>query len=218
MGRPNVPLIEKNEAIAKALEIIDRDGVDALSIRRLGTELGVNGASLYHHFADKDEILDGVRRLVLERLTVPETNDIAWQDFVLESAIRFRDALLHHPNSAPLMLPGSARPLGLSIRDFLAQAIMQAGVPAHYVYPIMDSTETLAFGAAMMNPHQRTPNDRLGRPSAAHPNLRTVLDAATTSPDEMFRLQVEVLIEGWTDRIEREQGASRAPRKRAKAG
>lgn len=213
MGRPKEPLIERSEVIAKALEMIDRDGIEALSIRKLGLELGVNGASLYHHFRDKDEILDGVRRLVLEKLRVPESKDVAWQDFCLAAAVAFRDALARHPNAAPLMIWRADRPVGRGVRDFIAGAVQRAGVPAKYVFPIIDSLESLAFGVAMMNPEGLRPYDRLGQPDERHPHLSAAVKANRASVDATFRQQVAALIEGWTARIARDQ-AERTARKR----
>ena len=55
MPRPKQPLIKPAEAVAKALEVIDRDGLDGFNLRLLAQELGVNPSSLYHHFHDKNE-------------------------------------------------------------------------------------------------------------------------------------------------------------------
>jgi len=59
VARPKIPLISKRAALQAALDIIDTEGIDALSIRYLAEKLGVNGASLYHHFQNKDEIVVG---------------------------------------------------------------------------------------------------------------------------------------------------------------
>ncbi|HTC82023.1 MAG TPA: helix-turn-helix domain-containing protein, partial [Acidimicrobiia bacterium] len=57
MARPSKPLISKDASARAALEIIDAEGLEALSLERLAKELGVRAPSLYHHFADKAEIL-----------------------------------------------------------------------------------------------------------------------------------------------------------------
>lgn len=105
MGRPKVPLVDRDEVITTALGIIDDEGLAALSLRRLGTELGVTGAALYHHFADKEEILRGVAELVLSREVIPKISGATWEEYVLQSVTRYRTALLAHPNAAPLMQP-----------------------------------------------------------------------------------------------------------------
>ncbi|MER7579274.1 TetR/AcrR family transcriptional regulator [Kitasatospora sp. NPDC097691] len=60
MARPRTPLLSRERIVVAALRLIDDEGLDALSTRRLATELSVSGPSLYNHFATKDELLDAV--------------------------------------------------------------------------------------------------------------------------------------------------------------
>ncbi|MEV7024427.1 TetR/AcrR family transcriptional regulator [Kitasatospora sp. NPDC093558] len=60
MARPRTPLLSRERIVAAALRLIDAEGLDALSTRRLATELSVSGPSLYNHFATKDDLLDAV--------------------------------------------------------------------------------------------------------------------------------------------------------------
>lgn len=205
MGRPRTPLINRDEAITTALALIDRDGIETFSIRRLGDELGVNGASLYHHFKDKDEILDGVRRQVLRAGGVLATGSrkLSWREYATQSVARYRAALLAHPNIAPLMAPGMMRPLGITGRESMIEKMIDAGVPLQLTYPIIDSIETLAFGSAMLNPGQIRPRDRFRVDNAAdYPNLDRSLRAASSSAERLFRQQLDALLDGWTLLIE----------------
>ena len=59
MGRPKQALISRRKTLEVALRIIDEEGLEELSIRRLGKELNVRGISLYHHFKSKADILVG---------------------------------------------------------------------------------------------------------------------------------------------------------------
>lgn len=211
MGRPKVPLIDRDVAIAKALEIIDASGLESFSIRRLGRELGVNGASLYHHFADKDEILRGVRLLVLkESRVVPTTWSATWQEHLTTSMVRYREALLRHPNAAPLMLPQAVRPTSLSLAERIITNMTAEGVPLRYAYAIIDSAETLAFGSVMRNPQKRPPREQVdlgGRKDL--PNTERAGRLAPRTAKALFLLQLGVLIDGWVERIEREQAEER---------
>ncbi|MBW8485948.1 TetR/AcrR family transcriptional regulator [Actinomadura parmotrematis] len=62
--RPRVPL-SRRRVLRAAVAIADRDGLGALTMRRLAQELGVEAMSLYHHVASKEAVLDGVAELVL---------------------------------------------------------------------------------------------------------------------------------------------------------
>lgn len=205
VGRPKVPLIDRAAAIAKALEIIDRSGLDSFSIRRLGTELGVNGASLYHHFADKDEILHGVRLLVLRegRVVSPAWKD-TWQEQLTTSVSRYREALLRHPNTAPLMLPQAVRPTGLVLRERIIDKMLSEGVPMRYAYAIMDSAETLAFGSALKNPQKLAPREHVNLDGRTDlPTTERASRSAPRTAKALFVLELGALIEGWTTLIER---------------
>jgi AcrR family transcriptional regulator len=204
-----MPLIDRSEVVAKALEIIDRDGLDGFSIRRIGRELNVNGASLYHHFSDKDAILQGVRLLIVRESDVAEEPlaDDSWQDYVHRTAVNYRRSLLRHPNAAPLMAPTVVlRPFSFLLRDRVAAKLLHDGVPAELVLPINDSAETLAYASAFLNPRQDSPQTRLRpRPDDGVPALAQSVRAAPASPDHLFELQLAALIEGWSELVERHQ-------------
>ena len=57
MPRPRVPLLSRERIRETALELIDRDGLPELSMRKLAAELGVQAASLYGHYPTKDDLL-----------------------------------------------------------------------------------------------------------------------------------------------------------------
>ncbi|MCM3883180.1 TetR/AcrR family transcriptional regulator [Frankia sp. R82] len=206
MGRPRSPLVDRREAITKALDIIDRDGLPALNLRRLGTELGVSGAALYHHFTDKDEILRGVVGAVMSKTIVPLNAEGEWDEILIASATNFRQVLVSHPNAAPLFVPGSlpARNGGNAAREHMASLMLASGVPEQLCYPIIESAEMLAYGSAMMNPNRLPPAARLGLSpaSATSPeNLPRVIAATPTSTDELFDLELAALVRGWQSLI-----------------
>jgi AcrR family transcriptional regulator len=105
-----------------ALAIVDRDGVEALSMRRLGVEVGRDPTVLYRKIPDKAALLDGVVETVLTQLPV-DTTDPYWPGQLRTVAHEFRQLALAHPNVVPLLLtrplttplgrrpPGMLRPL-----------------------------------------------------------------------------------------------------------
>ena len=95
-----------------ALTIIDRDGVDGLSMRRLSQAVGRDPAVLYRHVPNKAALLDGVAEIVLEQLTV-DTTDPDWAGQLRSVAHHFRRLALKHPNVVPLLVTRPlATPLG----------------------------------------------------------------------------------------------------------
>jgi len=100
-----------------ALEIIDKDGVEALSMRRLGNALGRDPMSLYRHAPTKAALLDSVAESVLAELTVDVTDE-DWAGQLRKLAHQFRALALAHPNlvgllvTRPLSTPLAMWPLG----------------------------------------------------------------------------------------------------------
>jgi AcrR family transcriptional regulator len=109
--------LTREMVLRTALEIIDRDGLEGLSMRRLGQALGRDPMSLYRHAANKAALLDGVAELVLDQLTVDTTDD-DWAAQLRTVARGYRDLALAHPNVVPLLvtrplaIPLALRPLG----------------------------------------------------------------------------------------------------------
>ncbi|MEE2057936.1 TetR/AcrR family transcriptional regulator C-terminal domain-containing protein [Rhodococcus artemisiae] len=99
--------------LSRALEIIDHDGIDGFSMRRLGKVLGRDPMTLYRHAPSKAAVLDGVAEIVLDQLTVGSA-DGDWVTQLREVARDFRRLALDHPHVVPLLVTRPlATPLGL---------------------------------------------------------------------------------------------------------
>ena len=104
--------ITRAAVLASALEIIDRDGVDALSMRRLGEAVGRDPMALYRHVPNKAAVLDGVVEMVFERLSL-DTTMADWAAALRTLGHDFRDLARAHPNVVPLLVTRPlATPLG----------------------------------------------------------------------------------------------------------
>lgn len=206
MARPSTPLIDRDVAVATALDLIDEHGLEALSVRRLAAALGVSAASLYHHFRDKQEILDRVRmRIALESDLGAPAPDGTWQDHVRAATNAYRALLLSHPNMAPLMHPNAQdRPFALRMREPVVATMFAAGLPDHLVHPIVDSVELLAYASAVLDPDQRPAVERIEITDAdGVPALARAVAAAPATAQETFDLQLDALLTGWTELVGR---------------
>jgi AcrR family transcriptional regulator len=106
--------------LVAALDLVDEDGLDGLSMRRLGARLNRDPMALYRYAANREALLDGLTELVLDQWSIPaplRTPD-SWQDQLRVAAHHFRDLVLQHPNIVPLLAtrplstPLGLRPLG----------------------------------------------------------------------------------------------------------
>jgi AcrR family transcriptional regulator len=112
-GAHNDGRVTRATVLATALAIIDQEGVDGLSMRRLGHALGRDPMTLYRHAATKSALLDGVAEIVLDQLEVDST-DPDWAGQLRTVARNFRRLTLAHPQVVPLLVTRPlATPLGL---------------------------------------------------------------------------------------------------------
>jgi len=110
---PRRPPLSRDIIFAAALAAVDRDGLDALTMRRLGNELDRDPMSLYRHAIDRTALLDGVAEFVLNQLVIP-TGGTDWRTQLRRTANDFRGLCLQHPNVVPLLVTRPpATPLGL---------------------------------------------------------------------------------------------------------
>lgn len=94
--------LNKERVLRQALTLADKEGIDALSMRRLGRELGAGAMSLYHHVGNKDELLDGMVDLVFAEILLPES-DGDWRAAMSARAVSAREALARHPWAITLL-------------------------------------------------------------------------------------------------------------------
>ena len=98
MARPPAaaPLLSAEKITAHALRLLDEEGLDGLSIRKLAAELGVSPKILYHYFPTKEDLLWGVYTRILEELEVPDLTAGTWQERFACLARSLRRTMLRH--------------------------------------------------------------------------------------------------------------------------
>ncbi|WP_413804905.1 TetR/AcrR family transcriptional regulator C-terminal domain-containing protein [Streptomyces sp. OE57] len=103
-GRGRRVGLTREKVIAAAVTMIDRDGPDAFSLRKLATELDIENMSLYNHVPNKEALLDGVAEALLAGIAFPEGEGGSWQKRIRAHAAAFRAAAKEHPKAFPLVL------------------------------------------------------------------------------------------------------------------
>lgn len=140
-ARQRVPL-SRDRVLRTAVAIADAKGNSALTMRSLAHELGVKPMALYHHVANKEEILDGIIDLVFGEIDLPPT-DSHWRLAIRHRAIAARRVLSHHAWAIPLMEsrtnPG---PATLRQHDAVIGTFRRAGFSVQltaHAYSLLDS-------------------------------------------------------------------------------
>jgi AcrR family transcriptional regulator len=128
--------------LGAAVALADRGGVRSLSMRKLAHELGVEAMSLYHHVANKDDILDGIVDVVFSEIELP-SGEADWKTAMRQRATSAREALLRHPWATGLMESRSTPgPATLRHHDAVLGILRTAGFSvelAAYAFSLLDS-------------------------------------------------------------------------------
>jgi AcrR family transcriptional regulator len=134
--------LSRERVLGAAVALADRGGIGALSMRKLAQELGVEAMSLYHHVANKDDILDGIVDVVFGEIELP-TGEAGWKAAMRRRAVSAREALRRHPWATGLMesrrTPG---PANIRHHDAVLGVLRNAGFPvelAAHAYSLLDS-------------------------------------------------------------------------------
>lgn len=188
MGRPRKPRISRRRVLELALQIIDEEGLDAVSIRRLGERLEVNGASLYYHFPNKDAIINGAAELALEDVQTPETPNTSWRTWLPANARRLREALVKHPELTRVINRRQATGMGMAMLDSSAERLIAEGVPTGAVMPMLEALQSFAVGSAIHAIHVDRSEDQSNPVNNNYVKLAKVTAERGLSSDEIFDL------------------------------
>jgi AcrR family transcriptional regulator len=126
--------LSKDRVIDAGVEFADRHGVEALSMRRLAKELGVEAMSLYNHVANKDELLGGIIDRVTAEIELPDANG-DWKAAMRRSSISAKDVYLRHRWLVPLMhAKQSGGPASLRRGEWMLATLRGAGFSEDLTY------------------------------------------------------------------------------------
>ena len=134
--------LTRERVLHAAIDLADIGGVAALSMRKLGLELGVEAMSLYNHVANKSDILDGMIDLVFGEIGLPP-QETDWKTAMRQRAISAREVLARHPWAIGLMESRSTPgPATLRHHDAVIGCLREAGFSialAAHAYSVLDS-------------------------------------------------------------------------------
>ena len=202
-GRPPIPL---DVIVATALQIVDEEGAEALTLRTLAQRLESGTATLYRHFTNRAELIGHVVDRVLGEVDLDASvlSQDAWQEACLRAARAIFSALSRHKNVAPLLV--SQVPMGPNAmihRERLIAVLLQNGFPprlaamayatlAHYV---------LGFAMQLQSPRFAEPPSNVsaafhGAPKSKFPATIAVADFLPVPLEAEFALGSELIVRG----------------------
>jgi len=120
--------LSRERIAAAAMALVDREGLAALSTRRLGEELGCEAMSIYHHFPSKAHLMDALVDLMLAQARVPLLAEWDWLERLRRSAHGFRAMALKHPKFFPFFAVHRLNmPSGVAFIDGIIGILRDAG-------------------------------------------------------------------------------------------
>jgi AcrR family transcriptional regulator len=208
--------LTRNRVIEAALRIMDDDGLEAVTMRRVAHELGVEAMSLYRYVGDKDELLDGICEQVMADFEFPSPTG-QWAEDCREGARAWRRLMQRHPQvielfarqRGPANSIESMRPSEYALRLFRASGLSDRDVAQAFH----------AFGGYIQGFVVMERGSIAGGTDAAHVKARQALADldpdefsalravapyfADCSPDEQFEFGLDLLIQGLLAKVGR---------------
>ncbi|MFF5204410.1 TetR/AcrR family transcriptional regulator [Streptosporangium sp. NPDC000396] len=147
-GRP--PILTPERVVTAAVEVLDADGLDALTMRRVGAQLGVAAMSLYRHVPNRDALLTEVVNHLFAEALVELPPGEPWPAALTRFASAYRRTLLAHPHAVPLL---ATHPVdidtGLSLMTPLLERFADAGVDRADALTAIQSVGVYVLGHAL---------------------------------------------------------------------
>jgi TetR/AcrR family transcriptional regulator, tetracycline repressor protein len=139
--------LSRGRIVEAALGIMDEEGLDAVTMRKIGRALGVEAMSLYNHVADKDDVLGGIVERVMSEFDPPPSEG-NWREDAKNAAREWRRMLTRHPNVMTLM---AERRKPLTTADSVRPMDAAIGVLRKAGLDVYDAAQSFhAFGAYIM--------------------------------------------------------------------
>lgn len=220
-GRPPSTGLTPATILDTARAVVEEDGPDALTLRRLGRDLGSNHTAVLRHFSGKDDILVGLAERLIEEAMRDFAASDSWRETLADLARRIRRACLAHPRVARLVSTRVTRgPAELRGADAVVGALLRAGFTdreaASYYRALVDTAFAMSSyeaGFRALAPEQQEADRSAWRRSyltasaSEHPHLAAVAPVLPEVDDlDQFEVTVGLLLDALELRVERAPG------------
>lgn len=135
--------LSRERVLRAAMDLADREGIDALSMRNLARELGVEAMSLYHYVQSKEDLLAALGDVVMREIDLPQARPVEWKSAIRRVAVSYHAALRRHAWFHSLKpVPSRVGPGTLAYMEWTLGTLRRGGFSArmtHHAYHILDS-------------------------------------------------------------------------------
>lgn len=121
--------LTRTEIVRQALVLAETEGIDKLSLHKIAAAVGVRTMSLYNHVDDKTDVLDAMADVILSGISVPDLEELSWEDGMRALARSFRAGALEYPRSASLVLTRRLNaPAAMPVVEAALRVLNRAGL------------------------------------------------------------------------------------------
>jgi AcrR family transcriptional regulator len=168
--------LNRERVLHAGIVLADEGGIESLSMRKLGQELGVEAMSLYNHVANKDDILDGIIDLIASEVELV-SREGDWKAAIRRSALSAHEVLLRHPWACRLSVSRPmVGPAKLRYVDSLIGSLREAGFSIQMAHEAMHAIEGHVFGFTLQELSFPSDIEEMGPQVAAILLRRQMLD------------------------------------------
>jgi AcrR family transcriptional regulator len=209
--------LNRERVLRSALKLADRDGIDSLSMRRLGSTLGVEAMSLYNHVSNKEDLLDGLADIVVGEIQVP-TDGVDWKTAMRRRAVSARQMLSRHPWAGGVIESRtSPSPTRLGYANAVVGSLRRGGFSLAMAIHAFFTLDSYIYGFAVQEQSlpAGTPEDlaRVGEamlstvPATEYPYLREVVEDHILALGFDYEIEFEFGLDLLLEALERARDA-----------
>lgn len=141
-------VLTRERIVEKAIALLDAEGTDRLTMRRLAERLDTGSTTLYWHVDTKADVLDLALDAVVGEVPLPDDSDAEWRDGCRQLIVAWRATLLRHPWAATLLGRPMLGPNSLARMEFLQATLTQAGLEERDVAAAAWALYSIVVGVA----------------------------------------------------------------------
>ena len=204
--------LDRQRIIAEAVALLDAEGLDGVTTRKLAARLGVQSPTLYWHLPNKAALVTAIAEAILGEqfgeMSPPEPDE-RWEDWLIGLAERLRRALLAHPDGARIISTAQLSLKMAAISELAMSTLVARGISLRNARVIVLTVERFTVGHVLEEQAPRPEGDALkGFDMATFTEQHPTVVAAVTdyfqpgrTVDDLFRECLEVVIDGATAKV-----------------
>lgn len=195
MARPSSPILSAEKIARAALELVDSTG--EFTVGAVADRLGVRPSSLYNHVSGRDDIVEGMRALLMRDNTLEFDPEASWDDVLPILLREYRDAFARHPRLIPMLTSYTvvSEPV-MGMYGAMATILRRSGVPDDLLLDAITIMDSYVIGSAL---DVAAPDEVWDSSAATSDAMRAAIAAAPTGrarADRSFEIGLRVVLEG----------------------